>query len=272
MNSKPKLPQEFLTKLSQLDLNQPTILITSGGTSVPLEKNAVRYLTNFSTGQRGRKSAEAFLENNKNNNKNFNVIFLYAKNSERPFIGDGDVFDSNLTGNLKKLKSYLDSNRLIFLEYFLLDEYLNWLEVICRFLYPRCENNLWIYLAAAVSDFYLADDEISEHKIQSKNSETMTITLQKVPKVIKAMRKWCPKAKLIGFKLETDEQILNEKALNSLAENQLDFVVGNILMTRRQQVIIYGRDFKEPPYYIIKRPVDDQSSLESEICSFLTGL
>jgi phosphopantothenate-cysteine ligase len=34
------------------------ILITSGGTSVPLEKNSVRSIENFSTGMRGAISAE----------------------------------------------------------------------------------------------------------------------------------------------------------------------------------------------------------------------
>lgn len=37
---------------------EPVVLLTSGGTSVPLEKNAVRWLTNFSTGNRGAALAE----------------------------------------------------------------------------------------------------------------------------------------------------------------------------------------------------------------------
>lgn len=34
------------------------VLVTSGGTSVPLEKNTVRSIENFSTGTRGARSAE----------------------------------------------------------------------------------------------------------------------------------------------------------------------------------------------------------------------
>lgn len=41
-----------------LDKNRPMILVTSGGTSVPLEKNTVRSIENFSTGKRGAASAE----------------------------------------------------------------------------------------------------------------------------------------------------------------------------------------------------------------------
>jgi phosphopantothenate---cysteine ligase (ATP) len=36
----------------------PIVVITSGGTAVPLEKNCVRFLDNISTGYRGAISAE----------------------------------------------------------------------------------------------------------------------------------------------------------------------------------------------------------------------
>ena len=38
------------------------VLVTSGGTTVPLEKNMVRFLDNFSAGTRGAASAEYFLQ------------------------------------------------------------------------------------------------------------------------------------------------------------------------------------------------------------------
>jgi len=37
--------------------------VSSGGTSVPLEKNTVRSIENFSTGLRGAISTEYFLQN-----------------------------------------------------------------------------------------------------------------------------------------------------------------------------------------------------------------
>ena len=37
---------------------QPVALVTSGGTTVPLERRTVRFLDNFSGGQRGARSAE----------------------------------------------------------------------------------------------------------------------------------------------------------------------------------------------------------------------
>ncbi|KAK7684752.1 hypothetical protein QCA50_011994 [Cerrena zonata] len=39
------------------------VLVTSGGTTVPLENNTVRFIDNFSAGTRGATSAEYFLEN-----------------------------------------------------------------------------------------------------------------------------------------------------------------------------------------------------------------
>jgi phosphopantothenate-cysteine ligase len=45
------------------DENAKIVVITSGGTAVPLEKNCVRYIENFSNGTRGAISAEKFLEN-----------------------------------------------------------------------------------------------------------------------------------------------------------------------------------------------------------------
>lgn len=59
--------------------------MTSGGTSVPLEKNTIRSIENFSTGLRGATSAEYFLKNNQN------VIFYYREKSLRPFLRKIDI-------------------------------------------------------------------------------------------------------------------------------------------------------------------------------------
>ena len=55
------------------------VFITSGGTSVPLEKNTVRSVENFSTGTRGSRSAECFLK------AGHPVIFYHRKGSICPF-------------------------------------------------------------------------------------------------------------------------------------------------------------------------------------------
>lgn len=74
-----------LMKLSQQSLRfknvpqKPIVFVTSGGTSVPLEKNTVRSVENFSTGIRGSRSAEYFLK------KGYPVIFFCRGTSMKPF-------------------------------------------------------------------------------------------------------------------------------------------------------------------------------------------
>lgn len=55
------------------------VLVTSGGTTVPLETNTVRFLDNFSAGTRGASSAEYFIE------AGYAVIFLHRQFSLEPY-------------------------------------------------------------------------------------------------------------------------------------------------------------------------------------------
>lgn len=43
-------------------LSRPIAVVTSGGTTVPLERNCVRFIDNFSAGTRGAMSTEQFLQ------------------------------------------------------------------------------------------------------------------------------------------------------------------------------------------------------------------
>ena len=49
--------QTFLANFSKFN-NAPIVLVSSGGTAVPLEVNTVRFIDNFSTGERGAVSSE----------------------------------------------------------------------------------------------------------------------------------------------------------------------------------------------------------------------
>ena len=96
-------------------------------------------------------------------------------------------------------------------------------------------------MAAAVSDFYVPWERLPEHKIQSRaaaagpgtgsgGGETggITIRLEQVPKMLGHVRKaWCTDAFTIGFKLETDPEILAFKAVSSLRKYGMHVVVGN---------------------------------------------
>jgi phosphopantothenate---cysteine ligase (ATP) len=59
--------------------DRPLVCITSGGTMVPLEHNTVRFIDNFSQGERGALSAEYFLS------KGYAVVFLHRVGTCTPF-------------------------------------------------------------------------------------------------------------------------------------------------------------------------------------------
>ena len=75
--------QNLLKEFCNANRKQRVILVTSGGTTIPFEKNTVRFIDNFSQGTRGSASTEYFLSD-----KECSVIFLY-----RAIVG------SNLRGS-----------------------------------------------------------------------------------------------------------------------------------------------------------------------------
>lgn len=65
---------------NKLNKESKIVFITSGGTSIRLERNTVRSIENFSTGKRGALCAENFLESN------YNVVFLFRTDSCKPYL------------------------------------------------------------------------------------------------------------------------------------------------------------------------------------------
>ncbi|CAI0654863.1 unnamed protein product, partial [Colletotrichum noveboracense] len=136
-----------------------------------------------------------------------------------------------------------------------------------------------LYLAAAVSDFFLPQDRMAEHKIQSTNatdslsssskpapqsrnngngapsedeetfdnfdsspaiprSKRLIIDLDPVPKFLQNLVDgWAPQGMVVSFKLETDPAILVHKAKYSLERYQHHLVIGNLLSTRKWEVV-----------------------------------
>uniref|UniRef100_K3X666 DNA/pantothenate metabolism flavoprotein C-terminal domain-containing protein n=1 Tax=Globisporangium ultimum (strain ATCC 200006 / CBS 805.95 / DAOM BR144) TaxID=431595 RepID=K3X666_GLOUD len=237
-------------------------VVTSGGTTVPLEQNTVRFLDNFSTGARGAASTEYFLR------LGYAVIYLNRPTTIAPFArhvqratsshvdlklldyievakSSQDVqltFDDYLEKKsvvdaLQQYKSVVESNSLLSLAFTSVDEYFFLLKLIAESVASWNERVLF-YLAAAVSDFYIPQSELSEHKIQSR-AGPLTLTLQQVPKLLGVMRHdWAPKAFYVSFKLETDWEILREKAKQSIAKYGMHVVVANELKSRFHEVLL----------------------------------
>ncbi|XP_049851530.1 uncharacterized protein LOC126326195 [Schistocerca gregaria] len=97
-----------------------------------------------------------------------------------------------------------------------------------------------IYAAAAVSDFYVHFKDIREHKIQSQEGD-IHLRLHSVPKVIYMVKHiWCPSAFLVTFKLETDPELLETKALTHLGDRyHSQAVVANRLEERARRVSLF---------------------------------
>ncbi|XKL61034.1 hypothetical protein PGB90_008091 [Kerria lacca] len=241
----------------QLHQNRRIALISSGGTTVPMEYNTVRFVDNFSAGTRGSASAEYFLANG------YAVIFLFRLKSLEPFTRhiQGDqilnmlqiteidiVVHNNATKTLLPiLKQYKEVNqekKLLSVPFTTLSDYLWLLRGICEklsILGPQC----LLYLAAAVSDFYVPRENMSEHKIQSLDGP-LSITLQIVPKMLTPLTSiWVPKAFIVSFKLETDEKLLITKARNAATKYNHNLVIGNMLQTRKQRVILVTKNTEE---------------------------
>lgn len=229
-------------------------LVTSGGTTVPLERNTVRFIDNFSTGTRGAACAEALLAHG------YWVIFLHRKGSAFPY--SRRLLPPNACTHAKYLMKYqphsstdhhsLDciaagrdydaaSHRLLVLEFTTITEYLFALREAAQSLQHRGARALCL-LAAAVSDFYVPNAEMAEHKIQSSNGVGLTLELQCVPKMLGEFKlgvgSWCYDAFLVSFKLETNPNVIIAKAAAALQKYGVDVVVANVLGEHRTAVTL----------------------------------
>ncbi|KAI0149588.1 DFP-domain-containing protein [Xylariaceae sp. FL1272] len=279
--------------------NRRVVLVTSGGTTVPLEKQTVRFIDNFSAGTRGATSAEYFLESG------YAVIFLHRQFSllpySRHYSHSTDCFldfmhesdDGSVVANpahqqkmmrvLRKYNTAKRQNTLLMLPFVTITDYLHELRAVAQLMRPLGPNGL-LYLAAAVSDFFVPPERMAEHKIQSTDatdkfkqkqgpttitaekreqeeeafdnfdssptvprSKRLIVDLDPVPKFLKNLVDgWAPEGMIVSFKLETDPKILVHKAKYSLDRYQHHLVIGNLLTTRKWEVVFVspGNDDK----------------------------
>lgn len=236
------------------------VLVTSGGTTVPLENNTVRFIDNFSAGTRGATSAEYFLE------QGYSVIFLHREFSLLPysrhfshttnclldhlqFSQDGErvevdgVLQKDLLSVLAQYQKVKANNMLLLVPFTTVHQYLFTLKLIAQELSVIGSDALF-YLAAAVSDFFLPSSRIPEHKIQSQeHGGKLVVDLEPVPKFLRRLvDSWAPIAMIVSFKLETDNTILIKKARTALERYNHQLVIGNLLQTRKYEVVFVTPD------------------------------
>lgn len=232
------------------------VLVTSGGTTAPLERNVVRYLDNFSAGTRGATSAEYFLAHG------YAVVFMSRQHSQAPFTrlyshttnpffdlleepvqeqgATIRVADAHVPSLLPVLRSFHEARRsgsLLAVSFVSVVEYLFLLRGIACAMRPLGRLGMF-YLAAAVSDFFMPDTHIPEHKIQSDDG-SLVLRMEQVPKVLGVLvHEWAPDAFVVSFKLETDDELLIPKAEKSLARYAHSLVIGNHLHKRKHEVVL----------------------------------
>ncbi|KAF4627279.1 hypothetical protein G7Y89_g10876 [Cudoniella acicularis] len=289
-NPAPALLEKFTEQASDFinfhaAAGRRVVLVTSGGTTVPLERQTVRFIDNFSAGTRGATSAEYFLETG------YAVIFLHRQFSLLPysrhyshatdcfldFLHEGpngsvvanEEYREKMLKVLRQYNSAKQKNLLLTLPFTTITDYLFVLRAIAQLMRPLGPNAL-LYLAAAVSDFFVPPERMVEHKIQSTNaadtkndstpapienaeeetfdnfdsspavprSKRLIVDLDPVPKFLKNLVDgWAPEGMIVSFKLETDPEILVHKAQYSLDRYQHHLVIGNLLSTRKWEVV-----------------------------------
>ena len=266
------LAREFVNFHLQASPDRRIALVTSGGTTVPLENQTVRFIDNFSAGTRGATSAEYFLQNG------YAVIFLHRQFSLLPYsrhfshstncfldymdetAEDGEVivrpeYQQKMKQVLEQYQAAKKNRLLLLLSFTTVNEYLFELRSLATLMQPLGPRALF-YLAAAVSDFFIPRDRMEEHKIQSteagsieqpRKSKQLVINLDPVPKFLtKLVSSWAPKGSMIvSFKLETDPSILVSKAEQALDRYHHDLVIGNLLTTRKWEVVFISKDSEE---------------------------
>ncbi|KAK9370138.1 DNA/pantothenate metabolism flavoprotein [Lipomyces kononenkoae] len=266
--------QEFV----KFHRNGRVVLVTSGGTTVPLENQTVRFIDNFSAGTRGATSAEYFLENG------YAVIFLHRQFSLLPYSRhyshstncfldfmeekDGKVvvdpkYQEEMLSVLRKYQTAKDHNLLLLLPFTTINQYLHTLRALSVTLRPLKSRALF-YLAAAVSDFFVPLHRIPEHKIQSKaGGSKLVMNLDPVPKFLhRLVDKWAPGAMIVSFKLETDSSILLSKARQALERYAHQLVIGNLLQTRKAEVVFVEPDKTE--LWIRLTPAQEATGVDIE--------
>lgn len=276
------------------------VLVTSGGTTVPLEKQVVRFIDNFSAGTRGATSAEYFVQ------EGYAVIFLHRKFSLKPFsrrfpVDEGSILDflsespdgvleikhgvkEKLLETFQQYNNAKHEGRILYLSFTTIGDYLHELRAIALLMQPLGSSGLF-YLAAAPSDFFIPASRISEHKIQSTTgansdegvhsendasspfslqSNCLILNLEPVPKFLKALVElWAPGCMIVSFKLETDPSILLDKAHYSLNRYQHNLVIGNLLSTRQWEVVFVSPGAEDRWIRVPRTESQDQSNTRS---------
>ena len=177
-------------------------LVTAGPTYEPLDE--VRRLTNFSTGKLGSELANFLVSRGHDLTLLLGYYAIY-RDEQRAQTIETFTTTTDLAARLQKLSS------------------------------RPCDA---VFHAAAVSDFTFGKvwegspgeglRQVQSAKVSTRQG-SLWVELLPTPKIIRELREWFPKARLVGWKYEMDgdrTQVLT-RAEQQLAENRTDACVAN---------------------------------------------
>uniref|UniRef100_A0A6N2MV99 Uncharacterized protein n=1 Tax=Salix viminalis TaxID=40686 RepID=A0A6N2MV99_SALVM len=165
------------------------VCVTSGGTTVPLEQRCVRFIDNFSSGNRGATSTEYFIK------AGYAVIFLYRRGSFQPYCQSLpedlllECFECSDDSTIQVHQPHTEAvkravrdhhaavaaGQLLKLPFTTIFEYLQMLQSIAMSMRDLGSHAVF-YLAAAVSDFYVP----WESMVMFKYINTLLITADNI--------------------------------------------------------------------------------------------
>lgn len=272
IRKKEELMNAFIAKMGRGD---NLVVITSGGTTVPIERNTVRFIDNFSTGVRGARLAEYFLTQD-----NYRVLFLHRTGSAFPFL-HRIVKQDDPVGSLLAIGTVGDSGapnpniadpaRFLAISFNQVFEYILLLRAATIACIPLRQRAL-LCLAAAVSDFFVPISWMPDHKMQSRDDgEGVLLRLRNVPKCLELVKKcWNSDAFALSFKLETDPGKLTQKSLEAFRINRVDAVLANLLQTRYSEVHLFTKNGENR--ITIKADSENDELESSKLGPYLVGL
>lgn len=269
--------------------------ITSGGTTVPLEVNAVRFITNFSSGGRGAYFVETLAE------RGWACVLMHHRTAVMPFrrvldaMTTADLFEvvmptcessttaAGAAAAAQMCKVYHRTKDLVhYIAFDTVVEYIYLLEVVSRTLcgssLPRVlqQRPCLFFAAAAVSDYYVPLPKMSREKISG--GDGLTLQLSNVPKILLLVHdEWlhrsAPEAEqpfIVTFKLETSETAMRTKAIKNLHTYHCDVVVANMLQSYKDWVLIYTQGGDDSAPVLVKREAN--KTIESALCDAIIPL
>ena len=83
---------------------------------------------------------------------------------------------------------------------------------------------------------------------------------------------WASKCLVVSFKLETDPEILLSKSVTALDKYGHDLVIGNILDTRKKEVVFVYKDGSHEKVEISDKEMADGMEIEVKIIQKLLKL